>query len=119
MLGSGEMIWEDFWRDDCPLSSYFPRLNNLSWAHKSSIQSMITSFSVSISWDFKFFRNLNDRKIDELSSVLSFLEGVDLRPLSLLGIMASSLPGVFSCESYLDVLKDESDVPIFPTFKMI
>lgn len=60
----------------------FSPLYILSWAHGFSIRNMIVSFSDPVSWDSKFFRNLNDRVFFGLSSLLSLLESVVLRPLS-------------------------------------
>lgn len=89
-------------------SRLFPRLHNLSLPHNASISSMVSSPSFPIDWDFRFFRNLNDRECIELSSLLSFLEGVCLResvPDGRKWIAHSS--GMFSCKSFFDILVDD------------
>lgn len=122
VVGNGERIhfWEDVWKGDIPLSDRFPRLYSLSRAHNSSILDMVVSPSFHLGWDFRFFRNLNDREICEFSSLLSLLEGVVLRPSTLdrrRWLLHSS--GIFSCHSFMESIILGSNENSFPPFKMI
>lgn len=55
------------------------QLFNLSLAHNASISSLVSSYLVPHSWNFKFFRNPNYKECSGLSSLLSLLDGVSLR----------------------------------------
>ena len=118
-VGNGGLIrfWEDIWLGDAPLSISFPQLYRLTLAHNVSISSMISSMSPSLSWDFKFFQDLNDRECCGLVSLLARLEGVSLRVHipDRRTWLADSL-GTFS---FFGKMIDCSDIPIFVPFALI
>ncbi|KAK9266383.1 hypothetical protein L1049_027285 [Liquidambar formosana] len=112
-VGKGDRVrfWEDHWRGDASFCSLFPRLYRLSLAHNASISSMVSIESQSFRWDFKFFRNLNERESSNLASLLNILEGFSLSlfiPVKRVWIADSS--GVFSCKSYFEKLIGSSHI---------
>lgn len=54
------------------LSESFPQLYSLFLGHKCSIAGMVRFSSMQFSWDFRFFRNLNDRELDTVLTCLGF-----------------------------------------------
>ena len=65
VIGSGQKIrfWKDVWVGERMLIESFPRLYSLSLGHNCSIGSMVRFSSMQFSWDFRFFRNLNDTEL--------------------------------------------------------
>ena len=55
------------------LSEFFPRFYSLFLGHKCSIAGMVRFSSMQFSWDFRFFRNLNDRELQHCSNLLGVL----------------------------------------------
>ena len=55
------------------LSESFPQLYSLFLGHKCSIAGMVRFSSMQFSWDFRFFRNLNDRELQHCSNLLGVL----------------------------------------------
>lgn len=55
------------------LSESFPLLDSLSLGHNCSIASMLRFSSMQWTWDFRFFRNLNDRELQHCSDLLGVL----------------------------------------------
>lgn len=55
------------------LSESFPQLYSLFLGHKCSIAGMVRFSSMQFSWDFRFFRNLNDRELRHCSNLLGVL----------------------------------------------
>ena len=50
-----------------------PRLYSLSFGHSCSIANMVRFSSMQWSWDFRFFRNLNDGELRHCSGLLGIL----------------------------------------------
>ncbi|GMP24416.1 hypothetical protein CsSME_00001690 [Camellia sinensis var. sinensis] len=80
---------------------------------------MACSSLAPISWNFDLIRNLNDREVGELASLLVVLEGVSLSstPNSRVWNLVSS--GVFSCKSFFDKIIDNPSVLLFPFHKKL
>lgn len=55
------------------LSESFPQLYSLFLGHKCSIAGMVRFYSMQFCWDFRFFRNLNDRERRHCSNLLGVL----------------------------------------------
>lgn len=73
-----------------------------------------------ISWNFNFPRNLNDRAVGKLVDLLSRLEHVSLVPtLEDKWVWAVYFSDSFSCKSFFDKLIDKSHIPLFPFHKKI
>lgn len=136
ILGDGMDLWSPFphllgWGYKCFLGKIigegwlifllcFADYINLSLAYDVFISSMVSSVSSHQGWNFKFFRNLNDRGSIDLSALLSLLDGFSLSsfiPDRRIWIANSS--GVFSCKSYFDKLIGSPNLPIFLPSAMI
>lgn len=66
-------FWEDSWLNKGVLKNLFPRLFALSIKQLLSISHSEDINSVLVNWDFGFRRNLNDREVDEVISLLDIL----------------------------------------------
>ncbi|PON94761.1 ESCRT-II complex, vps25 subunit [Trema orientale] len=82
-LGDGRRIrfWEDPWIGDYMLAECFQLLYRIIEAKNASISSLrqneTTNIAGRFSWDLRFFRNLNDREMEEISSLTLLLESIN------------------------------------------
>ncbi|XP_028097917.1 uncharacterized protein LOC114297657 [Camellia sinensis] len=77
-VGNGEKVkfWEDVWAGSSSLAEFYPLLYSVSQSHYVSVASVAGSLVALFSWNFNFCRNLHDREVPELVSLLSRLENV-------------------------------------------
>ena len=74
-------FWEDVWQGEQPIAVTFPRLFGLSNAHGAFISDLCSFSPHSMSnWNFSFRRNLNDREIHDVSSLLGILGDFYINP---------------------------------------
>jgi hypothetical protein len=116
VVGNGARIrfWEDCWIDPTPLCLRFPRLYRLCFSQSALIQNRWERSSQYSGWGFDFRRNLNDREIEELSSLLSLLDDVSLN----MGgedrrAWSMDSKGIFSCKSFFEWLVNDESHPLF------
>uniref|UniRef100_A0A803P465 Reverse transcriptase domain-containing protein n=1 Tax=Cannabis sativa TaxID=3483 RepID=A0A803P465_CANSA len=105
-LGRGDRIrfWEDVWIDDYPLVSAFPDLAVISEGRNTPIKELIVDEGLPggwvESWNFKFRRNLMDRELPSLISLMQKVEHVRVLSISEDSRIWKPDPsGVFSCKS--------------------
>ena len=71
-LVKGDRIrfWEDFWLADFSLAVRFPLLYRVSQAHDATTSTLRTHDQC---WNLRFFRRLNERELDQVSSLIEML----------------------------------------------
>lgn len=97
------------------VKNLFPRLFALSTKQLLSISHFVDINSTLVNWDFGFRRNLNDRVVDEVISLLDILGHVRLSGARLDGrgwLLDES--GMFPCKSYLSYLHSNGLEDTFP-----
>lgn len=79
-MGNGDNVrfWENVWVDNSSFECAFPHLYRVAKSHNFAISSLACSNVALISWNFNFFRNLNDWETCELISLLSRIDHVSL-----------------------------------------
>lgn len=80
-VGRGDMngFWKDIWVGDSTLADQFPLLYRVANSHNASISSLRQNEPfIGSSWDLKFFRNLNERELTQISALINLLESNNL-----------------------------------------
>ena len=105
-MGRGDRIlfWHHAWVDSLVLKLSYPRLFRLSNKQSCVVSQMSSRLSNnSLSWDFGFRRELNDRELRELSGLMNVLQSISLNVASHDARVWKFNSGIFSCKSFLIV----------------
>uniref|UniRef100_A0A803PJL9 Uncharacterized protein n=1 Tax=Cannabis sativa TaxID=3483 RepID=A0A803PJL9_CANSA len=115
-VGKGDRIrfWEDVWIGDTSLKSDFPDLAVISKAKNASIWELVVDEGLPgdfvRSWNFKFRRNLLDRGVPTLISLVQRLEHIKLLNVDVdIRLWKPDPGGIFSCKSAFGWLNSNSN----------
>ena len=119
--GNKTRFWEDFWIGTYPLYIVFPRLYQLTRDQNTPIASVASWNSYhSISWNISFRRNLQDGDIPVFLDLLNLINDVSLDKDALdKRVWVGEKSGLFSCNSYFNLLINASDNSSFEPYKII
>lgn len=117
-VGNGDKIlfWEDQWAAEIPFSSLFPRLFHISSVHLASISEFLVWNDDVYSWNLHFRRDLSERDIEDLSSLLLILDRVSLSTLPDSRTWLVCRTGIFNCSSFYTHLTNSN--PGSPSFSI-
>ena len=110
-------FWEDRWAGENTLKSLFPSLFRIFTFTSRPISDFVEQMRLLsegfTSWNFHFSRNLSDREIIQLQSLLQILGGRHLcNTLEDTRIWLADSFGLFSCKSAFASLTKANSIPL-------
>lgn len=93
-------FWKDSWAGEHSFSILFPRLYHLSSLHSASISDFMIWEGRSLSWNLHFRRNLQNRGLDDLTSLLGLLDSYSFSYSPDDRVWLAHASGVFSWNSF-------------------